>query len=357
MRLLRTTILRRSSMRNVRLLVWLAASSILGCGAGAPEGTGEPSENSESGKGAGLTNASGQVGGTDGQGLNVRAEASASSAVVDWLAEGSSVGIACQVEGDTVGGTSLWDYLPDHGGFVSDWYVNTGYAARIPGVPDCNAPPSEGGDCGGLDFAGECDGATLRWCEDGSLHAYDCASIGKACGWQDESVGNNCVSDGGSNPGNGTLLTVSEIVGGAGYSVTQGYGPSDFYGGYGYCQSYGDWGGVNVHCGTDVGIGHGTDLYIPADATVIDAGGTGYFEDETNAAAGELEIVLGDGTHVILGHMSYIDLYPGQWVGIGTYAGNSGTANGPHLHLEVRVPSGAYASGLMTVDPVSYFGP
>lgn len=343
-------------MRHASLLVCLVATSMLGCSARPDEPVGASDENA-SDKGIGLANATGQVAGTQGQGLNVRAEASTTSGVVDWLAEGTSVGIECQVEAETVAGTALWDYLPDRGGFVSDAFVETGHQGRIPGVPDCNAPPaSDGGDCGGLDFAGACDGATLRWCEDGALHSYDCASIGKECGWQNDSVGNNCIAGGGSNPGNGTLLTTTEIVGGVSWSLTQDYGPSDFYGGYGYCQSYGDWGGVNVHCGLDVGIGHGTALYIPADATVIDAGGTGYFEDETNSAAGELEIRLGDGTHVILGHMSYIDLYPGQFVGIGTYAGNSGTANGPHLHLEVRVPSSAYASGLQTVDPIDYFG-
>ena len=345
-------------MRHARLFVSLALVSTLGCSASPSDPVGKGGEHA-SDKGIGLTNASGQVSGTAGQGLNVRAEASTSSSVVDWLAEGTSVGIECQVEAEVAGGSALWDYLPDHGGFVADAWVYTGHDGRIPGVPDCNAAPDDGGDggdCGGLDFAGECDGSTLRWCEDGALHSYECASIGKACGWQDDAVGNNCISDGGSNPGNGTLLTVTEVVGGYDWSLTQAYGPSDFYGGYEYCWSYGSWGGENVHCGLDVGVPHGTALYIPAGATVIDAGGTGYFEDETNSAAGELEILLDDGTHVILGHMSYIDLYPGQSVGIGTYAGNSGTANGPHLHLEVRVPSSAYASGLMTVDPVDYFG-
>lgn len=54
------------------------------------------------------------------------------------------------------------------------------------------------GDCGGLDYSGECDGSTLRWCEDGSLMEVNCASSGRSCGWQDSTIGNNCVAGGAS---------------------------------------------------------------------------------------------------------------------------------------------------------------
>ena len=50
--------------------------------------------------------------------------------------------------------------------------------------------------------------------------------------------------------------------------------------------------------------------------------------------------------------MSQIVLGDGQSVSGGQYAGVSGTANGDHVHVEVRVPSGAFASGFATVDPL-----
>jgi hypothetical protein len=36
--------------------------------------------------------------------------------------------------------------------------------------------------CGDLDYAGACAGGGVRWCEDGAVHALDCAG---GCGWID----------------------------------------------------------------------------------------------------------------------------------------------------------------------------
>lgn len=212
---------------------------------------------------------------------------------------------------------------------------------------------SIGSGCGDVDYAGYCDAERLVWCEDGALQDRDCAASGRSCAWQDDSIGYNCL---GSASGGAGLLTITGIVGGD-YYVSQDYGYSDFDGGYWYCQSYGDFGGNNVHCGADIAIPYGTPLYIPGDATVLHDGGTGYFEDETNPAAGELKIGLANGAEVILGHMSQIAVAAGQSVGKGQYAGLSGTANGGHVHIEVRIPSDATSSGMATVDPVQYFGP
>lgn len=213
---------------------------------------------------------------------------------------------------------------------------------------------SGGGGCGEVDYAGYCEGELLVWCEDGSLHERDCAESGRSCEWQNDAIGYNCL--GSASGGGAGLLTIGGIVGGA-YYVSQDYGYSDFDGGYWYCQSYGDFGGNNVHCGVDIAIPYGTPLYIPGSATVLHDGGTGYFADETNPAAGELKIQFADGTEVILGHMSQIAVAAGQSVGRGQYAGLSGTANGGHVHIEVRVPSNTTSSGMATVDPVQYFGP
>jgi hypothetical protein len=224
--------------------------------------------------------------------------------------------------------------------------------------------------CDDVGYEGAClGGDVLVWSEGSACRYADCPALGKSCGWTD-SVGYDCVNgsgdegpaddgapgDGGG--GGGGLLTVTEMLGGASYDLSQDYGPTDFYGvDYSYCNAYGSWGGQNVHCGVDISIPHGTKLYIPGDATVLIAGESIYFEDWGNPAAGELKLKMNhDGAEVVMGHMSAIDVGDGTSVSAGESAGRSGTYNGPHLHLEVRVPDASYASGLRTVDPMDYFG-
>lgn len=54
-------------------------------------------------------------------------------------------------------------------------------------------PPGTTGGCEGLDYAGECNGDTLRYCERGQLISVECGSRDQACGWQNDEIGNNCV--------------------------------------------------------------------------------------------------------------------------------------------------------------------
>ena len=61
---------------------------------------------------------------------------------------------------------------------VAGWIADA-IAADGGGVPA--SPPA--GACGGLGFEGLCDGAVVRWCEDGKTKAYDCSKQGKSCGW------------------------------------------------------------------------------------------------------------------------------------------------------------------------------
>src|SRR5688500_6313140 len=107
---------------------------------------------------------------------------------------------------------------------------------------------------------------------------------------------------------------------------------------YSSCHAFGDWGGQQVHCGTDVVIPHGTPMYVPADGRVMIAGESIYFEDVGgDPAEGELKIKFDrDGAEVVMGHMSRIDFATGQRVSAGQLAGLSGTENAPHVHLEVR---------------------
>lgn len=153
-------------------------------------------------------------------------------------------------------------------------------------------------------------------------------------------------------------LGLGGIVGGP-CGVSQPYGPTSFWMDYSYCKAYGTWpAGQNVHCATDIAIPRGTPLFAAEDATVITAGGTPYFKDDLNPAAGELRLKLADGTHVIYGHCSQVEVSKGATVKVGQRIGQSGSAGtGAHLHLEVRVPDGSFASGFRTVDPEVFFGP
>ncbi|MCC7072645.1 MAG: N-acetylmuramoyl-L-alanine amidase [Deltaproteobacteria bacterium] len=62
-----------------------------------------------------------------------------------------------------------------------------------PSTPPPSPPPADG--CDGLDYYGTCDGALLRWCEDGAPRSADCGASGQSCGWQDDAIGNNCLDD------------------------------------------------------------------------------------------------------------------------------------------------------------------
>ncbi|XSS46233.1 hypothetical protein ACQBAU_17530 [Propionibacteriaceae bacterium Y2011] len=80
---------------------------------------------------------------TGGVSLRVRAEATTDSEVVGTVEAGQSIAIRCQVTGPTVTNgiagvtSSLWDYLPEQQGFVSDAWVYTGSAGKV--ARDCTA--------------------------------------------------------------------------------------------------------------------------------------------------------------------------------------------------------------------------
>jgi hypothetical protein len=64
--------------------------------------------------------------------------------------------------------------------------------APPPPPPPAEEPaPSE---CDQLGYAGRCEAGTLLWCANGAIERYDCAALGLGCGWQNDDVGNNCVS-------------------------------------------------------------------------------------------------------------------------------------------------------------------
>ncbi|MEW5847850.1 MAG: M23 family metallopeptidase [Myxococcota bacterium] len=73
------------------------------------------------------------------------------------------------------------------------------------------------GGCGTLDYLGECQGTTLRWCQDETVQQIDCADSGQVCGWQDDTVGYNCLdsaSSSSSSSSTGGASTSSSSSGG-----------------------------------------------------------------------------------------------------------------------------------------------
>lgn len=92
---------------------------------------------------------------TGGGTLNVRAAASTSATVVRAVADGTAVAIDCQTTGTNVAGelgtTTLWDYVPALGGYISDAYVDTGSDQQV--APTCGVGTGSGqcspGACAG----------------------------------------------------------------------------------------------------------------------------------------------------------------------------------------------------------------
>ncbi len=55
---------------------------------------------------------------------------------------------------------------------------------------DAAAPPD---NCGGVDYAGYCDGATLVWCDVGTLYHLDCSLTNQTCEFMPDVGGSYCV--------------------------------------------------------------------------------------------------------------------------------------------------------------------
>ncbi len=153
------------------------------------------------------------------------------------------------------------------------------------------------------------------------------------------------------------------------FNVSQLHGPGNsqfamdnrysMYGGYDF-PSYGFE--TVGHPGYDIAMPLGTKLYAGVEGTVVTAGASGYFyhtaATKNSGGMGELRIQLANGDEVILGHMQSITVKVGETVSAGTYVGESGYADGPHLHLEYRKKNSSSgptcSSGFCIVDPTHY---
>jgi len=166
-----------------------------------------------------------------------------------------------------------------------------------------------------------------------------------------------------SQSGAGISPQMASIWGGGSVPIGQGYAvvsPGLDQGIYNYGKEYGLGEG---HTGVDVNVKRGTKLYVPVGLTgvVQIAGGSGVFRDEDQGdpgnvpGKGELRILLSNGDILILGHTSAINVKVGQQVTGGQMVALSGSANGDHLHLEVRRADRTMPSGYRLIDPRNYF--
>jgi hypothetical protein len=89
---------------------------------------------------------SAKVWGTEGAGVFVRSTPGRSGEAIASLFDGQAVTIGCQLTGESVAGSSVWDYLPSYGGYVSDAFVWTGHDGFAPGVTRCAASSDSDGD-------------------------------------------------------------------------------------------------------------------------------------------------------------------------------------------------------------------
>jgi hypothetical protein len=102
------------------------------------------------------------------------------------------------------------------------------------------------------------------------------------------------------------------------------------------------------HIGMDIGTPSGTPITAAQAGTIIHAGGDYNRGNYGNAVV----LRTDDGFTVILGHLSTVGVQAGGRVNAGQVLGHSGStgrSTGPHLHLEVRDPTGR------SINPRSYF--
>lgn len=105
-------------------------------------------------------------------------------------------------------------------------------------------------------------------------------------------------------------------------------------------------GGVRMHTGLDVAAATGTPIRAAAGGQVVRAGTLGGYGQV-------VDIAHGGGTITRYAHQSRLLVASGQQVAAGQViglVGSTGTATGPHLHVEVRTATGP-------IDPLSWLPP
>lgn len=114
---------------------------------------------------------------TAGDPVNVRRAPTTTSTIVGTVPNGRVVTIDCQTTGTNVTGhlgtSTLWDYIPALGGYVSDTYVQTGSSGRV--APDCGVGTGSA-QCS----TGTCAGEARFNSANGHFLVYDRDADGKS---------------------------------------------------------------------------------------------------------------------------------------------------------------------------------
>lgn len=144
--------------------------------------------------------------------------------------------------------------------------------------------------------------------------------------------------------------------------LSYGWNAGNTLGLYGYGASYGMDG--RGHTGVDIPLPLGAPVYSATSGTVVcackgngsgaDGGGCAAFSDVMGQGCGRVEVKLDNGHTIIYGHVSTATVKLGDRVQAGQQIATNGGMNGPHVHLEYRIPDASTPSGWRIVDPMKY---
>jgi murein DD-endopeptidase MepM/ murein hydrolase activator NlpD len=164
----------------------------------------------------------------------------------------------------------------------------------------------------------------------------------------------------GGNGAGGAAGGLATVWGGKGSpNLSYGFGAKNSLGLYSYGRNYGMNG--SDHTGIDIPMAINSPVYTPVGGTVVCActgsgGGCSAFNDTIGNGCGRIELQLDNGHRVVFGHSSRSNVQIGQRVNAGQQVGTSGGMNGPHIHLEYRVPDSSMPAGYRLVNPSQYLG-
>jgi hypothetical protein len=172
------------------------AGTALGCAAPEGSATNEASDGPDVvdlGEGGPRTTPSSSAAGTGGGGGSLSGGASGT----EGTASAGSAG-ATSCAGETLDGRCDGNTLVRCDSFASGTVSRTPCGAgkvclvADDGIAQCTSLGAPG--CGNVTYQGFCEGSTLVYCYEDAIVREDCAAEGKACGYADSDIGNDCIA-------------------------------------------------------------------------------------------------------------------------------------------------------------------